>query len=279
MRNYQNGKIYTVRSRSRPDLVYVGSTIQPLSVRMGMHRQSRNDCTSKQIVDIGDAYIELIELYPCSSKEELNRREGHFQRSMDCVNRRIEGRTHAEYYVDNKEAFQRYNEENKEYRAAQAKLYQINNKETIVAQRKQHYVENKDVISEQRRQYYIENKESITERKKIYNAENKEAISARDKKHKEDNKDHYRAYRKQRYVENKDKFLEQRRQYHTENKDSISARGKKYYAAKKEIRTCICGSKYNHGSNWDSKNHYATQKHQAHITLIYAKLNGSSSTM
>ena len=62
MRNYQNGKIYTVRSRSRPDLVYVGSTIQPLSVRMGMHRQSRNDCTSKQIVDIGDAYIELIEL-------------------------------------------------------------------------------------------------------------------------------------------------------------------------------------------------------------------------
>ena len=89
MRNYQNGKIYTVRSRSR---VYVGSTIQPLSVRMGMHRESRNICRSKQVVDIGDAYIELLELFPCNSKEELNRREGHFQRSMDCVNKNIAGR-------------------------------------------------------------------------------------------------------------------------------------------------------------------------------------------
>ena len=69
MRNYQNGKIYTVRSRSRPDLVYVGSTIQPLSVRMGMHRIPSNNLSSKQVVVIGDAYIELIELYPCSSKE------------------------------------------------------------------------------------------------------------------------------------------------------------------------------------------------------------------
>ena len=39
-RNYQNGKIYTIRSRSRPDLIYVGSTIQSLSTRFGEHKKT-----------------------------------------------------------------------------------------------------------------------------------------------------------------------------------------------------------------------------------------------
>ena len=88
MPNYQNGKIYSIRSRSRPDLVYVGSTIQPLSVRLGKHKLPRNKSSSKQIIDIGDAYIELIENCSCNSKEELLKREGEIMRSMDCVNKR-----------------------------------------------------------------------------------------------------------------------------------------------------------------------------------------------
>ena len=108
MRNYQNGKIYTVRPRTRPDLVYVGSTIQPLSIRMGKHRCPDNVCTSKRVLEIGDAYIELVENYPCFNLEELRRREGEFQRSMDCINLRIECRTDAEYYQDNKERIAAY---------------------------------------------------------------------------------------------------------------------------------------------------------------------------
>jgi hypothetical protein len=104
MVNYQNGKIYCIRSRSRPDLVYVGSTANTLSKRFGGHKAS-NTCSSKQIIDVGDAYIELIEEYPCENKEQLFRREGQIMRSMVCVNHNIAGRTSKEYYQDNKETF------------------------------------------------------------------------------------------------------------------------------------------------------------------------------
>jgi len=87
MPNYQNGKIYSIRSRSREDLVYVGSTTQPLSVRFGGHKAPSNKSTSKQIIDLGDAYIELIENYSCNNREELLKREGEIMRSMECVNK------------------------------------------------------------------------------------------------------------------------------------------------------------------------------------------------
>ena len=35
---YKRGKIYTIRCKYDDSLIYVGSTIQPLSVRMGAHR-------------------------------------------------------------------------------------------------------------------------------------------------------------------------------------------------------------------------------------------------
>jgi hypothetical protein len=52
--------------------------------------------------------IELIELYPCNSKAELERREGYHQQNIDCVNRNIAGRTHKEsnanYYSNHRDA-------------------------------------------------------------------------------------------------------------------------------------------------------------------------------
>ena len=186
MPNYANGKIYSIRSRSRPDLVYIGSTIRPLSERFGGHRKPSDKCTSKQIIEIGDAYIELIESYPCANVEELHKREGQVQRSMDCVNRNIAGRTPSEYHQDNK----------------------------------------KDILAN----------------KKQYSQDNKEAI-AEYKKH------HYQ-----------------------DNKDSLLASAKQYYQSKKEIRTCICGTEYNCGLKKLRLKHYRSQKHQAHIQLIYEKL-------
>ena len=97
MPNYQNSKIYCIRSLSRPELIYIGASCRRLSERFSKHKSSTNDTSSKQIIDIGDAYIELIENYPCNSKEELNRREGSFVRSVECVNKNIPGRTKKEY--------------------------------------------------------------------------------------------------------------------------------------------------------------------------------------
>ena len=140
MPTYANGKIYTIRSRSRPDLVYVGSTTQPLSVRLGKHKSQTT--TSRQIIDIGDAYIELYENHPCSNREELNRREGEVIRSMECVNRRIEGRSTQEYHREHREEISSWQQ-----------LYYTNNKDKI----KQYQQDNADKISEQRKLYSQKN--------------------------------------------------------------------------------------------------------------------------
>ena len=87
MPNYQQGKIYSIRSRSRPELIYIGSTTQPLSKRMVGHRAPSSKCSSKEIVDVGDSYIELIENFPCADKYELCARENRHMRALECVNK------------------------------------------------------------------------------------------------------------------------------------------------------------------------------------------------
>ena len=47
--------------------------------------------------------IELVELYPCNSKMELEKQEGRYIKENHCVNKHIAGRTNIEYYNDNKE--------------------------------------------------------------------------------------------------------------------------------------------------------------------------------
>ena len=51
--------------------------------------------------------IDLIELFPCSCKEELMSREGHHQRNEECVNKYIAGRTKKEWASDNSEEIAR----------------------------------------------------------------------------------------------------------------------------------------------------------------------------
>ena len=93
--DYKNGKIYSIRS-PHTDKVYIGSTTQPLFKRFSKHKWNYNSwkkgnsyekkITSFDIFDYGDAYIELIEEYPCENKMLLNKREGEIIRSMECVN-------------------------------------------------------------------------------------------------------------------------------------------------------------------------------------------------
>ncbi len=104
--NYQNSKIYAIKSRSNPDLIYVGATTKTLSERLEAHRdqyqawkygQKASYYTSFKLIELDDHYIELIENYPCLNKKELNCREGIAIRSMPTVNRiRLLGRTHSE---------------------------------------------------------------------------------------------------------------------------------------------------------------------------------------
>jgi len=89
MPDYQQGNIYIIRS-PHTDKVYIGSTVVGLAKRFSQHKHSLNNCKSKEIIDCGDSYIELVEACPCNSKEELFRKEAQIMRETpNCINLNI----------------------------------------------------------------------------------------------------------------------------------------------------------------------------------------------
>ena len=193
MPNYQNGKMYSIRSHLTDD-VYIGSTVETLSNRLSQHKKyykkwlitKKNSCSSYKIIEKDlECYIELVELYPCNSKIELERREGEIIRATTCVNKRIAGRTLKEYYKDNKqqiaEKLKQYREDNKEKIAEYKKQYRQTNKEKLAEKDKIKYNNNKEKITEYHKQYYQNNKEKKTEQNKKYRENHKAEISEREK--------------------------------------------------------------------------------------------------
>jgi len=162
MPNYADGKIYQVISPNYPE-PYIGSTTQPLCKRMVGHRAPSNVCRSRIVIEAGDAYIELIEEYPCENKEQLNRREGQIIRERACVNHVVAGRTHKEWRHDNNDAVKVYR---KSYRKAhieeilaEKRAYHIANKQAENARSKANYYKRKtkaqapvDVLQEQQQE-------------------------------------------------------------------------------------------------------------------------------
>jgi len=114
MLDYSKAKIYKIYSYENDD-VYYGSTCETLSLRMARHRGHLKDykngkgkyITSFKILEFESAIIELVENYPCNSKEELLQREGFYIRNNNCVNKVIPDRTKKEYDI-------MYRENNKE---------------------------------------------------------------------------------------------------------------------------------------------------------------------
>jgi hypothetical protein len=127
MPDYQQSKIYIISCRTDNTLIYVGSTTQSLAVRWGGHkRNSKRERDKDNLIyttingDWDNWYIELYELYPCNSKEELCKKEGEIIRLIGTLNSRIAGRTKKEWTDE-------YSEWTKEY----MKKYQQDHKEEI----------------------------------------------------------------------------------------------------------------------------------------------------
>ena len=182
---YNNGKIYIIKS-DQTEKIYIGSTIQPLTKRLLAHKNNfkrwNNDkygyVTSFEIIKFGDSYIELIELYPCNSKSELEKREGKIIKQNNyTVNKLIAGRTDKEFYEDNKD----------ELNLKSKKNYQ-DNKDDRQLQHKEYYEVNKIKVFLRRKKYYEDNEDMIILRRKEYNEKNKEKRKLNDKKRYEKNK-------------------------------------------------------------------------------------------
>jgi len=155
---YQRGKIYKIVDNTN-DNVYVGSTTEPtLARRLAKHvanytaylkGNKTNYITSFIIFKNKDYYIELLELVPCNSKDELLVRERHYIKSIvECINKNIPGRNKAEYYEDNKERRTEYQ-----------RKYSKQNKDKIDIYQKEYNEINKDRLKDYRKQYQEINKE------------------------------------------------------------------------------------------------------------------------
>jgi len=168
---FQSAKIYMIWS-PHTEKVYVGSTTQRLlCMRMAKHRNcyknylegKMNYLTSFEILELGDAKIELIENFPCNSKEELRAREGFYIRKENCVNRCVAGRTSKEYAKEYEEKFRelskkRYEENKEEIRE--------NRKETDRKYREK----NREILRERSRKWCKENKDRRKEILRKYNS-------------------------------------------------------------------------------------------------------------
>jgi len=136
--DYNLGRIYKLESYQTED-IYIGSTCQPLCERLAQHKRHYKSFqngkskyyTASDILKYDDVYITLIEYFPCNSKEELEAREGYYIRQMNCVNKRIEGRTKKEYdkewYENNKEKhsnnMKEWHQKNREKNIKRMKYY------------------------------------------------------------------------------------------------------------------------------------------------------------
>jgi len=179
MVNYGNSKIYKIEPICEYDEgdIYIGSTtkeylskrfVQHKADYVGWKKEKRHFISVFEIFEkygVENCKISLLESYPCDSKDFLNAKEGEYIRSTSCINKRIAGRTHKEYYQDNKEQ--------------------------IIQRKNEYYAENKNIINEKRRNK-IQDKES-KERKKEYNKkyqfENKINLQIKHKEYLEKNKE------------------------------------------------------------------------------------------
>ena len=150
MPDYSKAKIYCIKS-SQTDKVYYGSTCWPLNVRFNGHKSEPTNITSKELTQYQDAYIELVEEFPCNTKAELHNRERYYIENNPCVNKFIPGRTQSEYNTEytqaNKEKLKQYDkdwyEKNKEYK----RQYQLDNKERIKETKRLYYLAKKNSLA------------------------------------------------------------------------------------------------------------------------------------
>jgi len=112
-------KIYVIKSRSHPDLQYIGSTKNSLKYRLSNHlnnyKKYLNDkyhyVTSFDILKYNDYYVELYCNTGTDDKSDAHWFEGQIIRSETCVNKNVPSRTRKEYYETNKDRIKEYREQ------------------------------------------------------------------------------------------------------------------------------------------------------------------------
>jgi len=200
MPNYANGKIYKIVCNITGEQ-YIGGTIQKLSQRLTQHvssgKKGKTFIKSKDIILRGDYQIVLIENYPCSNKEELERKEREHIEANICVNKCIPTRTQKEYRDAHKEEI-----------VVRDKEYYNNHKEEIKSRVNAYYDTNKEVAKLRVNTYRIANNEAIKLKKKEYYNKNKESIALKLKEYRDRNRDEINRKQNERYQKKKQEKMD-----------------------------------------------------------------------
>ena len=177
LNKYQNGKIYKITDNAYTEC-YIGSTTQPLCNRMADHRKKynqykRGDFHFITLFRLFDKYgldnckIELVEDVSCDRKEHLRKVEGEHISRTDCINRRVEGRSKKQYYLEHIDDVKKY-----------LKNYYDERRDAFIDKQANYYDVNRDKINERKREKVvcpqcgmILSKGSLWAHKKLHNSE------------------------------------------------------------------------------------------------------------
>ena len=296
---YKSGKIYKMLNTETDD-VYVGSTCMELSDRMQYHinvqpfKQGRKLYRLMKSLGANVFYIELIENYPCESREELRKQEGHHIRLIGTLNMCIAGRTKQEWKEENREHMlsqsKEYNQRTKEHRAEYFKSdkvkewkstkndcpcggHYINSAKSEHFKSKKHteyeeslihpdFVRNKAKKLEQKK---AESKEAKKQQGKEYRDTNKDVLAEKSKEYYEQHKPAINEYKKDWYNKNKQSVLERVKLHAAEHREEKNEYYKERYQKKKtelSVKTdCQCGGCY---TVMSKNKHFKTKVHQAY---------------
>jgi len=162
--DYNKAKVYKLTNDIDND-IYVGSTTQPLHMRLKQHYRDRSQHPHiklyKKMNELGKDHfqIELLEDYPCNTRRELTAREEHYRITLGAALNTVVCNSGCET--------------RKEYRK---KLYH-NNREEAIESVKEWRESNPEYAYLTRRAHYEKNKEEILKKHAVYRNNHKEKIA------------------------------------------------------------------------------------------------------
>jgi len=276
---FENSVIYMIQCTD--NYYYIGSTRININKRLQYHKRSAKDFPErrlyKHINNIGwdNVKIEVLEKFPCKSKQELNIREDYYIEIAKYADDKFCLNFNRAFITEDelKEKHKKYREENqdkiKEYRDIYNKVfsqkrceyqkkYVEENREKVLEGKHAYYEENKAVIAEKSKKYNETHKESIATMKKKWAEENKEKLTLQNKEYRENNKETIKLKGKEYYEKNKETIKVALKEYNEKNKDKIKEARRAYVLEHSETIECPCGGSYktlNKGKHFRSKRH------------------------
>jgi hypothetical protein len=175
------GVIYVIECKETGEK-YVGSTKQPLDIRMTGHRynckayddgKNMTNCSSFNIIRRNNYEVKVLEELETNDKKELTKIETKYINELDSINIMKKAYASPE---EKKQLRKEYDQtaEHKQKKSQWDKKYREKNKEKVDEKKKEWRDNNKEKVAEQKKIYYEKNKEKVAEQKKKWYEKSKE---------------------------------------------------------------------------------------------------------